>query len=274
MSSALETLCRVFAGDIIEPGGPEYETARRTVLASGSPAYVLRPLSVADVPPPGIQIVTRSAFVDPESVPTVLGLLAETATSERSPFIAVRSVGGAVSRVSDDATAYAHRRAELMFVTTHRGAAAGHRCRLAGAGGDLAETATAHQRRVCELPHLHHADGCRRHLPGTVATASRRPQAPVRPRQPLQPQPQRPTRWVILREHRPAVGGSSTASGDRVRPPRGRARRGPGAAQRCRVPDGATSTRRAGTAERTACPPRPGPLPFRCPTRADRRRCP
>jgi hypothetical protein len=33
----------------------------------------------------------------------------------------VRSLGGAVSRVPDDATAYAHRRAELMIVTTVAG---------------------------------------------------------------------------------------------------------------------------------------------------------
>ncbi len=49
MSSALETLHRDFGGDIIEPGGAEYESARRSVLASGSPAYVLQPKSVADV---------------------------------------------------------------------------------------------------------------------------------------------------------------------------------------------------------------------------------
>ena len=49
MSSALETLRRDFGGDIIEPGGAEYESASRTVLASGSPAYVLRPKSVGDV---------------------------------------------------------------------------------------------------------------------------------------------------------------------------------------------------------------------------------
>ena len=42
--------------------------------------------------------------------PEVLQILAEVGASERSPFIAVRSVGGAVSRVPDDATAYAHRR--------------------------------------------------------------------------------------------------------------------------------------------------------------------
>ena len=69
-------------------------------------------------PPAGLQFVSRSAFVDKESVPEVLQLLAEIRTSERSPFIAVRSVGGAVSRVPGDATAYAHRQAELMFVTT------------------------------------------------------------------------------------------------------------------------------------------------------------
>jgi FAD/FMN-containing dehydrogenase len=73
------------------------------------------------IPPPGIQIVTRSAFVDTESVPEVLQILAEVWASERSPFIAVRSVGGAVSRVPDDATAYAHRRAELMVVTVTAG---------------------------------------------------------------------------------------------------------------------------------------------------------
>ena len=44
-----ETLRRDFGGDIIEPGGPEYDAASRSVLAAGSPAYVLRPTSVKDV---------------------------------------------------------------------------------------------------------------------------------------------------------------------------------------------------------------------------------
>ncbi|HWD81776.1 MAG TPA: BBE domain-containing protein, partial [Kribbella sp.] len=35
-----------------------------------------------------------------------------------SPIIAIRSVGGAVSEISESATAYAYRQAELMFVTT------------------------------------------------------------------------------------------------------------------------------------------------------------
>jgi FAD/FMN-containing dehydrogenase len=73
------------------------------------------------IPPPGIQVLTRSAFVDKESVSEVLRILAEVGASERSPAIAVRSVGGAVSRVPDDATAYAHRQAELMFVTASAG---------------------------------------------------------------------------------------------------------------------------------------------------------
>ena len=72
-------------------------------------------------PPPGIQFVLRSAFVGKESVPEVLQILAEVKASERSPFIAVRSVGGAVSRIPGDATAYAHRQAELMVVTTAAG---------------------------------------------------------------------------------------------------------------------------------------------------------
>ena len=72
-------------------------------------------------PPPGIQIVTRSAFVEKESVSEVLQILAEVGASQRPPFIALRSLGGAVSRVPDDATAYAHRQAELMLVTTIAG---------------------------------------------------------------------------------------------------------------------------------------------------------
>jgi FAD/FMN-containing dehydrogenase len=71
--------------------------------------------------PPGIQIVTRNAFVEKESVSAVLRILAELGASQRPPFIAVRSLGGAVSRIADDATAYAHREAELMLVITTAG---------------------------------------------------------------------------------------------------------------------------------------------------------
>jgi FAD/FMN-containing dehydrogenase len=72
-------------------------------------------------PPPGIEILTRNAFIETESVPEVLHILAEVGASPRSPFIAIRSLGGAISRVPDDATAYAHRHAELMIVTTAAG---------------------------------------------------------------------------------------------------------------------------------------------------------
>ena len=72
-------------------------------------------------PPPGLQFVSRSAFVDEESVPAVLGILAEVGTSEGTPVIGVRGLGGAAARVPADATAYAHRRAELMFLTISAG---------------------------------------------------------------------------------------------------------------------------------------------------------
>ncbi len=72
-------------------------------------------------PPPGLVFTLRSAFAGKESVPEVLRILAEVRASERAPFIAVRSVGGAVARVPGDATAYAHRQAELMVVTTSAG---------------------------------------------------------------------------------------------------------------------------------------------------------
>ena len=72
-------------------------------------------------PPPGLRFATRSAFVDKESVSDALGILAEVAASERPPVIAVRSLGGAMSRVTADATAFAHRQAELVFVTLTAG---------------------------------------------------------------------------------------------------------------------------------------------------------
>jgi FAD/FMN-containing dehydrogenase len=72
-------------------------------------------------PPPGIQFVTRSAFVEKDSVPDVLQILAEVAASTGSPVIGLRSVSGAVSRVPNDATAYAYRHAELMLVTLTAG---------------------------------------------------------------------------------------------------------------------------------------------------------
>src|SRR5690606_10424849 len=49
MTAALNTLRQNFGGDIIEPGAAEYASAARTLLASGSPALVLRPASVRDV---------------------------------------------------------------------------------------------------------------------------------------------------------------------------------------------------------------------------------
>ncbi|MGC4109336.1 MAG: FAD-binding oxidoreductase [Nocardioides sp.] len=70
------------------------------------------------VPPPGIEFWTRSAFVERESVAEVLRILVEVGAAEGSPIINLRSVGGAFSRVPGDATAFAHRRAELMIATT------------------------------------------------------------------------------------------------------------------------------------------------------------
>jgi len=62
MSSALETLRRDFGGGIIEPGSAEYESASRSLLASGNPAYVLRPHSVGDVQA-GVRFAARSGLL-------------------------------------------------------------------------------------------------------------------------------------------------------------------------------------------------------------------
>jgi FAD/FMN-containing dehydrogenase len=72
-------------------------------------------------PPPGIELATRSAFVDARSVPDVVRIVAEAATTDGAPFINLRSVGGEVARVPADASAYAHRAAELMVMTLAAG---------------------------------------------------------------------------------------------------------------------------------------------------------
>ena len=73
--------------------------------------------------PPGLRIVTRNGFVDATAVPAVVSILTDVAAAKGSPFLGVRSLGGAVARVPDDATAYAHRQAELVVVTTIGGPA-------------------------------------------------------------------------------------------------------------------------------------------------------
>lgn len=73
------------------------------------------------VPPPGLQFASRNALVDKESVTEALRVVADVAVAEGSPFIGLRSLGGAMSRVPDDATAYAHRQAELLVLTMSAG---------------------------------------------------------------------------------------------------------------------------------------------------------
>src|SRR5262249_35808481 len=104
----------VYDGDDAEGAAEVLEPIRRLgpVLADeGALTPCADVLEEAPALPPGLQLVTRSAFVDKESVSDLLRVLVEVGSSEGSPFLALRSVGGAVARVPDDATAYAHRQA-------------------------------------------------------------------------------------------------------------------------------------------------------------------
>jgi len=74
--------------------------------------------------PDGFRVAVRSAFVAPTRTPAVLDELVEIAESGAAPFISIRALGGAVEQVPDDATAYAHRSAELLILTLAAGPAA------------------------------------------------------------------------------------------------------------------------------------------------------
>jgi FAD/FMN-containing dehydrogenase len=116
----------VFDGDVSERAAEAIDPIRRlgTVIDDDiEPRAYDETLADGATPPPGIRFLSRSGFVDRSSVPEALQLLAETAVSPGSPAIGVRSVTGAASRVPVDATAYAHRRAELMIVTLAAGPA-------------------------------------------------------------------------------------------------------------------------------------------------------
>jgi FAD/FMN-containing dehydrogenase len=71
--------------------------------------------------PEGFRIDTRSGFVAPRQASVVLATLVKIAASGSSPFISIRALGGAVGDMADESTAYAHRSAELMFVTVAGG---------------------------------------------------------------------------------------------------------------------------------------------------------
>ena len=74
-------------------------------------------LEEGQTPPPGIRFHTQNAFVERSGADAALRILTEVGAAPGAPFLTIRSIGGALARVADDATAFAHRRAELMIGT-------------------------------------------------------------------------------------------------------------------------------------------------------------
>jgi FAD/FMN-containing dehydrogenase len=119
-------ICVAFDGDDPDLAADAIDPIRRlgTVISDDVARIPAASMLIEGMtPPPGVRLVVRNAFVDKESVSDVIHLLAEIGSAPGSPFIAIRSIGGAVSRIPADATAYAHRQAELMVVTTVGGPA-------------------------------------------------------------------------------------------------------------------------------------------------------
>ena len=109
-----------FDGDSEQAAAAALDPIRRlgTVLADD---VRLKPyedvLEEAQTPPPGIRFFSRNAFVDHANSEAALSILTEVGSAPGSPFLSVRSIGGAMARVAADATAFAHRHVELMIGT-------------------------------------------------------------------------------------------------------------------------------------------------------------
>lgn len=73
------------------------------------------------LPPAGIRFFTRAGFVDHHAVGQALNILADAAGQDHTPAIAIRALGGAITHIPDDATAYPYRSAELLVATIAAG---------------------------------------------------------------------------------------------------------------------------------------------------------
>ena len=67
-------------------------------------------------PPEGMKIIVKNGFTENFS-DEFIDVLAKHYGKETSPALQIRSMGGAVKRVAVDATAFAHRSSEAMFVS-------------------------------------------------------------------------------------------------------------------------------------------------------------
>lgn len=66
-------------------------------------------------PPQGVVVIAKNTFVkdfSDELIDTIAGLYGETS----GPILQIRSLGGAMKRVADDATAFAHRQSEIFLL--------------------------------------------------------------------------------------------------------------------------------------------------------------
>jgi FAD/FMN-containing dehydrogenase len=114
----------VFDGDDPDAAAEAIDPIRRlgTAVADDvAPTPYADTLADGATPPPGLQVVTRNAFVEAASVPAVLEVVIDAVAAGQPPVIGLRSVGGAVASVPADATAYAYRHAELLIATVTAG---------------------------------------------------------------------------------------------------------------------------------------------------------
>jgi FAD/FMN-containing dehydrogenase len=66
-------------------------------------------------PPEGVEAIVKNAFI-PDFTDDLAQTIAGMYTGDTGPILQIRSVGGAMNRVSADATAFAHRDSEVLLI--------------------------------------------------------------------------------------------------------------------------------------------------------------
>ena len=192
---------------------------------------MLRPMSYPEIYMPDEEdyhpiAVGKTRFtdqLDDEAVATILDRV-ESSTAMMA-VAQIRALGGAMARVPDDATAFAHRRSRLMVTIAHASTSRSTTRRRTKRGSTTSPGRSDLDGRGAYVNFLGEEGeaGIREAYPDPTWDRLRCDQAPLRPGQPLPTEPERPTgvRTARRRFAAPRPPGAPSPRGATRRSPAG-----------------------------------------------------